>query len=591
MRIYKSGLIIGAVIGGLWLGAAIMPNTRVYADTPSTTTVPTTDTTAVVPATDPTSAPTTAPATTPDIAPPTAVVSTDVSTTTTTPPTSTTPAVVTPTTTPTTTPPSSPTSSTSTDPLDTTAGVTNDIQGTAQTGNATVARSPQGGDATTGNAGDTANLVNSIQSSSSLAGNQLQTFTDNINGDYNGDLVIDPSNYLNNGTTGSQQIPVTDNVNTSGTIDNTVDLAATTGDATVENNGVAGNATTGDASAEANIVNLINSTISNAASFLGIVNVYGDLNGNILLPSDLVNSLLGDPTTASTLPANITNTTNQEVNNAVTLLAQTGQAAVVSNGRAGNATSGNATTNLNLYNLTNSDIVGGNVLLVFVNVAGTWVGLLLNAPAGTSATALGGSITQNSQIPAGSTITNTSNETINNNLNLSSTSGNALVTYNHRAGNATSGNATSTANIVNILGDQIDLSGWLGILIINVYGSWTGSLEIQPAAVPVVVTTSTSQSNIIVAAATPVKPSHKGRTIHAFFFQGTDGGGQSAQTTSSVTSISSTKPSSPFKNVASVVRPLQSEKSGFSGMIGVIGIAVAITAIIIERIAAIKLKP
>jgi hypothetical protein len=71
------------------------------------------------------------------------------------------------------------------------------------------------------------------------------------------------------------------------------------------------------------------------------------------------------------------------------------------------------------------------------------------------------------------------NSVINNYINLTSLSGNAIVSHNRLAGNATSGDANATADIVNITGDQIDLSGWLGILIINVYGSWEGSLVLQ----------------------------------------------------------------------------------------------------------------
>lgn len=589
MKIYKSTILIGALIGGLWFSAAMF-NSTAYAlsdsSTTSSTAAPTntpTDTGTNATA-DPTSLDThastvTSPTedasqneTTPTVPDDSSSSGTD-DTSATDPTTNTTPP-------------------TTTDQASNNTTATNDTQGNADSGNATVANSPQGGNATSGTAGDTANQVNSIQSSSNLSGSGLQTFIDNINGDYTGNVNIDPSNYLTSDPANSQQTPVTDNTSNSGTIDNTVDLGATSGGATVEDNGVAGNATTGDATAEANIINLINSSITDGESFLGIININGNLNGNIYLPSDLLDSLLGSPYGVSSpvSSSNTTNTNNETVNNAVTLLAQSGQAGVISNGSAGNATSGNATTNLNLYNLTNSEIVAGNLLLVFINVSGNWVGLLFNAPSGTTTAAVGGGVTQDSQIPVQGNITNTNNETINNNLYLNSTSGNALVTYNRVGGNATSGNATSSANIVNILGDQISLTGWLGILIINVYGSWTGSLEAQP----VVTTTSASTTPPSVTLLT-VKKNAAGNPeiITLSYPYDSNSNSQDTQSTNTTTVASHKKPVG-LNNFASITSPSANnlqKSSKFSMLVGILGFAFAGLAILAERVISFMMKP
>ncbi len=68
---------------------------------------------------------------------------------------------------------------------------------------------------------------------------------------------------------------------------------------------------------------------------------------------------------------------------------------VSNNTSAGSATSGNTSTAVTLFNLTGNEIIGNNALLVFVNVPGKWVGVIMNAPSGATAAALGNDISQN----------------------------------------------------------------------------------------------------------------------------------------------------------------------------------------------------
>ncbi len=362
-----------------------------------------------------------------------------------------------------------------------TATIGNNDNSAATSGNATVSDNQRGGNATSGDADATAALINAIASTSNLSGSGLQTFTYNLNGTNNGNIVIDPNDIMPASTSGAGTGFGQNTVNATNndTINNNLNLAAKTGDATVSGNGKGGNATSGNATTEADIINLIESLISDKKSFLGVVNINGTLNGNIELPANLIDSLLSRSGGGSSSNPSVIAANNISVNNNVSLTAATGNASVTDNGRGGNAASGDATTKLNIYNLINSQIVGGNVLLVFVNVMGNWYGLLMNAPAGTTSAALGGGIHQDTSVPA-SQVLATNNETINNNVTLTSTTGNALVSNNGRGGNATTGNATAVADIVNILGAQIDLSGWLGILVINVFGTWNGSLTLAP---------------------------------------------------------------------------------------------------------------
>ncbi len=374
------------------------------------------------------------------------------------------------------------------------AKISNDINGSAISGNASVMGNTTAGSALTGNALDVNNIINLLESSFGLQNAaDLLTFTENINGDINGDITINP-NQINNSSlavdNSNTQNNLTINSNGSGLINNNITLGANSGNATIADNTNAGNATTGNADAVANIVNIINSAVHANKSFLGVININGNLNGDILLPPNFLDQLLASnaPHATVNLSSNVSNnltantTNNETVANDVSLTAASGAANVTGNTTAGSATTGNAGTKLTIFNLTGKQIVSKDNLLVFVNVLGQWVGLIMNAPSGTTAADIGGNVTVNNNVSNNATVNQTTNNTINNNLKVNSKSGDATVANNTTAGNATSGNATASANIANILDSQLSASDWFGLLFINVLGVWHGSFGVNTAA-------------------------------------------------------------------------------------------------------------
>jgi len=388
---------------------------------------------------------------------------------------------------------------------DTALAMANGVTSTSTSGDASVTGNTTAGSATSGGASAITTVANLLQSTSNVLGPNTVVFTADINGDVNGDILLDPSAILNTGT-GSTN--TTDNklqVNTSTTNDtdasiiNTINTGATSGDATVAGNTTAGSATSGDATAIVNLLNLINSTVAAGQSFIGTININGNLNGDILLPQSVIDQLLANTGTGSTNTANTTltnnstttNTTSESIANNITSSAASGDAAVTGNTTAGSATSGLAGTNVTVLNLTGSNTVGKDDLLVFVNVLGQWVGMIVNAPTGATTADLGSNITgtgtgsSNSlgtDVTDNSTTTNTTSESITNNVNVSAQSGDATVYHNTTAGNATSGNAYTAVNILNMEGSNISLSDWFGVLFINVFGIWNGSFGLNTAA-------------------------------------------------------------------------------------------------------------
>jgi hypothetical protein len=378
----------------------------------------------------------------------------------------------------------------------------NTIDSVSTSGNSLVLSNTGAGGATTGDSTDVANVVNLLQSSSNAlgAGSNVITFTKNIDGDVYGDLILDP-NMLGTlqpaNTSSADNTNLTINTSTQAAINNNITVGATSGNATVASNTQAGDATTGNANAVANVVNMINSILSAGHSFIGTININGNLDGDILLPDNFVDQLvasnvptvtvsvptsLNDTTVSNTSNTNVTNSNNLGINNQVTTAASSGNANVTANTSAGSGQTGNATTNVTAFNLTGSRVIGNNAILVFVNVHGSWVGLIVNAPQGATAAELGGGVTQNTTTTANTAVNNTTKEQINNRINVAASSGDATVTNNTKAGNAKTGNAGAAVNLLNVENSFQTLSGWLGILFINVFGTWHGSFGVNTAA-------------------------------------------------------------------------------------------------------------
>lgn len=365
------------------------------------------------------------------------------------------------------------------------ASISNDLNSSAYSGNAAVSQNTSAGSATTGDASVFSTIFNILQSSAAIGDlSKVATFTTNVDGSVFGDLYIDPGIVATLQPADSTNLGSSLHVNntTDGSINNTITVDAGSGNAMVNNNTSAGNATTGDADAVVNLVNLLNSSIASGQSFIGLLNINGSLNGDILLPEDSLDVLLAANSNPPQGSLTVTNTSNQNINNNLSVNAATGNATIADNTSAGSATTGDAATNITILNLTGQEVVGSNSLLVFVNVLGYWVGAILNAPDGSTAAALGGGITQHDNLGGDALIANTTNNTINNDVNVSARSGDATVSHNTNAGDARSGDATTSVNIANISNSSLALSDWFGILFINVFGIWNGSFGINTEA-------------------------------------------------------------------------------------------------------------
>jgi hypothetical protein len=395
---------------------------------------------------------------------------------------------------------SSPATSTSTPTttttVTTTTGATNTLTSGAQTGNAQVTENTTVGNTNSGDATAQTTVINTVQSSVQGDTTGIAHFTADINGNVTGDITLAPT--INGALSQSgSTVPVQNlQVNNSTGLTNNIDLSATSGNVDVSKNTTAGDATTGNANTVASIVNLINSIIAANQSFVGTINIYGNLNGDILVSPDFIPQLLASNAPNATLGPvanDLTSVNNQSIINNINLQATSGDAQATANTNVGNVSTGNAQTNLTVLNLTGHEVVASNSLLVFVNVLGKWVGMIVNAP-GATAAELGNGVISNTVNPL-SQLSAQNNSQIVNNISLASQSGDANAFGNTTVGDVSTGNASASANIANINMSSFSLSKWFGVLFINVFGTWYGSfgintasgevVPIDPAAVPV----------------------------------------------------------------------------------------------------------
>lgn len=363
--------------------------------------------------------------------------------------------------------------------------LSNTLDSSAETGNALVTENGTAGDAISGNAESSATLLNNLNSVVCLDDNQsVAEFTADINGDVTGDIILQPIiEQTLETTTTSPPSSLAVNLVASDTITNNLNLTATSGNAEVSKNSEAGSAITGTAQTMANVINIVNSMVVAGKSFIGTINIYGTLTGDILISDDFISQLLSSngaqaPQTGSSSMM-IDADDAQIISNNISLTATSGSASMLNNSSAGNILTGDANTNLVIFNLSGHDVIASDSILVFVNVLGKWVGFIVDAAEGTTAAAVGNNIESSNMTIPDTTIISDRSTQITNNINLISQTGAATVVDNTTAGNAQTGDATASANIANIIGCEFGLTGWFGVLFINVFGNWFGSFGID----------------------------------------------------------------------------------------------------------------
>lgn len=280
---------------------------------------------------------------------------------------------------------------------------------------------------------------------------------------------------------------------------------------------------TGDATALGNIINLANTNLNVTKWLFGVVNIFGTLLGNIVLPQDTADNSsnqqnaivsVGNSDTGpySTNYASFTDekiasfsaTNNADIVSKVDVGANTGNNASSINTGGGLVVSGSADAAVSNSTVANTNTIDeeGTVYMIIVNEMGKWVGHIIGAPWGSNSASNGLPITtqtggfggqtftteaQNSITGPfsynNSSITQKSEETyetvndaaIENNIKTYADSGNNEAIYNTGAGMIQTGDAKVGLNLVNMVNTNVIAKKFVAVLV-NVLGSFLGDV-------------------------------------------------------------------------------------------------------------------
>lgn len=242
----------------------------------------------------------------------------------------------------------------------------------------------------------------------------------------------------------------------------------------------------------------------------GVVDIFGDLTGNIIIPEETVaylerrqrellieasNAETGSDSTnavdvdvTSTDATELTNTA--DVQNNVTIDAITGQNSATQNTGGSTVATGDVEAVANTVTLANMSVVDGNLGLIIVNALNRWLGFLLGSDG--AWTPIGHDYStviaaENSSTGADSTntvdidVTETHTTEITNEASITNTLGLAAITGQNQAdqntGNASvsTGDALVNATVVNVVNTNV-VGGGFFVAVVNVFGNWLGEL-------------------------------------------------------------------------------------------------------------------
>ena len=270
---------------------------------------------------------------------------------------------------------------------------------------------------------------------------------------------------------------ITTNITAESTVGTTVSLVASSGnneastvDAAVIN--------TGNVYAGLNLVNIANTTLIDSHYLLLSLNSFGDFNGDIVFPS--LTTFFSSSGDSASLPGfkKVTTVANATLTNNLNIAANSGDNIIASS--TGFTQTGSTDSSLNLYNTTNTMLVGGNSLLLLLKVTGTWLGNLIGIKNTTDF--MENKATRMLQIEEtttratsnGGALQSTSTALLTNNVEVLAESGNNKITDTNTS-EITTGDAYASANIINIANTHIIGRNWI-LAMVTIFGDFTGDI-------------------------------------------------------------------------------------------------------------------
>lgn len=425
------------------------------------------------------------------------------------------------------------TNATGTTSASNTATDTTALSGTASTGGNTSNSNTGVGGVTTGNAGIGVTQVKNDNTTTINGGTGVSVsgYSGDVTGTYA--IPVGASSASLSGADGNHSIQAVNNttgsdsdnaatidtktkeiteVQNDGVIENLLDLLAVTGQNQTNKNTGGGSIETGDADVAATLVNLLNTTVINGNLWVSVADIFGDVFGDITLPSfaelaallpassgtaiDASNEHTGEgstntididteskDTTAIDNDATITTTVNAK--------AITGQNEAEANTGGAAIETGDGSVTASNITVANTTIEGGNWMLVIVNALNGWFGFLVgengsmqalshdetlnhiaaaNTNTGSDST---NTIDVNAEEERATTIDN--DATITNEINATAITGQNQAHKNTGEASITTGDASIEATTINLANTTVK-DGSLLITVVNILGDFWGDL-------------------------------------------------------------------------------------------------------------------
>lgn len=291
---------------------------------------------------------------------------------------------------------------------------------------------------------------------------------------------------------------------------NNVDVSGRSGGNTITNPGGDSEIRTGSVRALVNVLNIVNTNLINSRWTIATFNIFGDWEGDLVLPSELYFEgyrTIGDGfTNAADLSRikkvilDVSNDNTALINNEVGVLGNSGANSITSSEELTNGSieTGPVETVGNVKNIANSTIINTDWFLSIVNTLGSWTGNIYSLPEGMSfeQTPLGLTFFSTSSndsrlngefagsmaaINEGQEVTvqieNTNQAIIENNVNIIADSGDNQIESAEGASNSRiiSGPVKVLSNILNFANTNL-INSNLNLGIMNVFGNWNGNV-------------------------------------------------------------------------------------------------------------------
>ncbi|HOZ56303.1 MAG TPA: hypothetical protein PLH29_03690 [bacterium] len=279
------------------------------------------------------------------------------------------------------------------------------------------------------------------------------------------------------------------NNSSTSTLANNVVIDANTGGNEISSVGGGAIISTGDINIINDIFNIANLNISGEDWFFAVVNIFGELQGDIILPgwqSEDIGAINDDNVfnPASSSPeVLITNTNSLDMLNEVIVNGASGQNTASGTGAVSILT-GNVETKNIIFNLLNYNISGRKWTLAKVNIFGDWQGVIESLPDGYSYFNDGSGITifnnfrndpEISEAYARLALMNFNSASILNKIEVNADTGNNAILHANGAGLINTGDISITNALLNFINANFFGDSW-EFSMINVFGNWQGNL-------------------------------------------------------------------------------------------------------------------